>query len=179
MKLFEFLAQMREEKFPLRIDYRENIGCVDVEVEAFSERWVVSFDEDGFIDFVIYKELDAVDNENASLLESLFNRPQKAWLDAAKDLQIEFISPYAFIGSDGEEYQITGLLPQFGGKNGTLITSRKDSEEACFEASKLSGFQRSGLNPRYYDKYDREQVIETLQDWGWNSKDPKPEWYSV
>ncbi len=179
MKLFEFLAHMSEEKFPLRLNYREHIGCVDVEVEAFSERWIVSFDEDGFIDFVIYKDIDAVENEDVSLLASLFNRPQKAWLDAAKDLEIEFISPYAFIGSDGEKYQITGLLPQFGGSNGTLITSRKDSEEACFEASKLKGFHSTGLNPRYYDKYDREHVIAALKDWGWNSKAPKPEWYSV
>jgi len=177
MKLFDFLAQMSEEKFPLRIDYREHIGCVDVEVEAFSERWVVSFDEDGFVDFVIYKDIDAPDNENANLLESLFNRPQQAWINASKDLDIEFISPYVFVGSDGEKYQITGLLPQFGGKNGTLITSRKDDDEACFEASKLDGFQSTGLSPTYYDQYDRENVIETLRDWAWNSKEQKPEWY--
>lgn len=61
MKLFEFLAQMRKEKFPLRIDYREHIGCVDVEVETFSERWIFSFDEDGFVDFVIYKDINAPD----------------------------------------------------------------------------------------------------------------------
>ncbi|WP_445428663.1 hypothetical protein [Alishewanella sp. HL-SH05] len=179
MKLFDFLALMSEEKYPIRIEYREHMGCIDVEVDAFSERWVVSFDEGGFVDFLVYRDIDAPDNENVKLLSSLINRPQQSWLDAAEDLEILFISPYIFIGSDGQEYQITGLLPQFGGPNGTLITSRKDSEEACFETSKLKGFQGTGLNPSYYDKYDREHVIETLQDWGWNSKEPKPTWYSV
>ena len=60
MKFFEFLAQMREERFPLRIDYREHMGCVDVEVEAFSERWVVSFDEDGFV--TVVRDDDGPDN---------------------------------------------------------------------------------------------------------------------
>jgi len=45
MKFFEFLARIAEEKFPVRIDYREYNGCVDVEVDAFFERWVVSFGE--------------------------------------------------------------------------------------------------------------------------------------
>ncbi len=58
-----------------------------------------------------------------------------------------------------------------------MITSRKDDDEACFEANKLDGFQNTELNPTYYDKYDRENVIETLRDWAWNSKEPKPEWY--
>ena len=85
LKLFDFLAQMSEEKYPVRIDYREHMGCVDVEVDAFSERWIVSFDEDGFVDFVIYKDIDAPDNENVTLLESLFNRPQQACALSAWD----------------------------------------------------------------------------------------------
>ena len=107
----------------------------------------------------------------------MFNRSQRTWLKASKDLGVEFISPFVFAGSDGEEYQITGLLPQFGGQNGTLITSRKDDDEACFEASKLKGFQSTGLNPDSYDKYDRDNIIETLREWSWNSKEQKPEWY--
>jgi len=35
----------------------------------------------------------------------------------------------------------------------------------------------TGLNPRYYDKYERESFIETLSDWGWNGDESKkPDW---
>ncbi|WP_284174777.1 hypothetical protein [Vibrio vulnificus] len=93
MKLFEFLERVTKEKFPFQINYIEWSGCVDVDVNAFTERWIVSFDEDGFVDFRIFKDIGAPDNENAELLELLFNRPQQAWLDASKDLSIEFVYP--------------------------------------------------------------------------------------
>ncbi|HAS6022147.1 hypothetical protein ACNO65_21995 [Vibrio campbellii] len=177
MKLFEFLEKMTEERFPIRVNYIEWSGCIDVEVDAFSERWVVSFDEDGFVDFVILKDIDVPDGENAERLQLLFNRPQQAWFDASKDLGIEFISPFKFVGSDGKEYEVTGLLPQFGAENGTLIISRKDADESVFESEKLSGYYCSGLNPTVYDQYDSGRFIETLKDWGWTSRDPKPDWF--
>ncbi|ELU4011398.1 hypothetical protein QPB16_004331 [Vibrio vulnificus] len=176
MKLFEFLERMTEEMFPFQVNYIEWSGCIDVDVDAFSERWIVSFDEDGFVNFRILKDIDAPSNENAELLESLFNRPQRAWLDASKDLGIEFISPFKFVGTDGKEHKVTGLLPQFGSPYGTLIVSRKDDDESVFEAEKLVGYYYSGLNPTYYDKYDRSRFIETLNDWGWVSQNSKPDW---
>ncbi len=72
MKLFEFLERVTKEKFPFQINYIEWSGCVDVDVNAFTERWIVSFDEDGFVDFRIFKDIGAPDNENAELLELLF-----------------------------------------------------------------------------------------------------------
>ncbi|MCP3930935.1 MAG: hypothetical protein GY705_17760 [Bacteroidetes bacterium] len=176
MKLFEFIKRISKEKFPIRLEYKESLDCVDVEVDTFSEKWVVSFDENGFVDFTIYTDIDFPINENVESLETLFNRPETAWKDAASDLGIEFISPFKFTGSDGVKYELTGLLPQFGGKNGTPITSRKDKNQAVFEIEKVEGYYLSGLNPRYYDKYDRERFIDTLQEWGWTSKDPAPEW---
>ncbi|HFQ4994762.1 TPA: hypothetical protein ACGUUK_004551 [Vibrio vulnificus] len=176
MKLFEFLERITKEKFPFQINYIEWSGCVDVDVNAFTERWIVSFDENGFIDFRIFKDIGAPDNENAELLELLFNRPQQAWLDTSKDLSIEFVSPFKFMGSDGKEHEVTGLLPQFGSKYGTLIVSRKDDDESVFESTKLVGYYNSGLNPIYYDKYDRSRFIETLKDWGWVSEKSKPDW---
>jgi len=171
MKLFEFLERISQEKFPIRLEYNEN--WVNVEVNAFYERWVVSFDEEGFLDFVIYKDIDAPDNENADILEELFNRPENSWKDAASDLGIEFISPFKFIGTDNKEYEITGLLPQFGSINGALITYRKDDEEASLE-----GYHSSALNPVYYDRYNRKLFIETLKDWGWYANEDAPAWFS-
>lgn len=176
MKLFEFLEKMSHEKYPVKLNYVEWSGCIEVEVDAFSERWIVSFDNDGFVDFSILKEIDVPNGENELELNSLLNRPQQAWKDAAKDLDIEFISPFKFVGSDGLEYEVTGLLPQFGAEKGTIITSRKDTDEAIAEAEKLDGYYGSGLSPRYYDKYNRKAFIETLIDWGWRSTEEKPEW---
>ncbi|MCW4439924.1 hypothetical protein [Vibrio splendidus] len=176
MKLFDFLEQMTKEKFPFQVNYIEWSSCIDVEVNAFSERWIVSFDEDGFVDFSILQAIDVSDNENAERLKSLFSRPQQAWLDASKDLGIEFISPFKFLGTDDREYEVTGLLPQFGCQNGTLVTSRKDDDESVFESEKLVGYYSSGLNPASYDQYNRGRFIETLKDWGWISGDPEPEW---
>lgn len=118
MKLFEFLEKMSHEKYPVKLNYVEWSGCIEVEVDAFSERWIVSFDNDGFVDFSILKEIDVPNGENELELNSLLNRPQQAWKDAAKDLDIEFISPFKFVGSDGLEYEVTGLLPQFGAEKG-------------------------------------------------------------
>ncbi|OJI36689.1 hypothetical protein VVDAL7940_02144 [Vibrio vulnificus] len=42
MKLFEFLERITKEKFPFQINYIEWSGCVDVDVNAFTERWIVS-----------------------------------------------------------------------------------------------------------------------------------------
>ncbi|MBE3674166.1 hypothetical protein PPAR_a2292 [Pseudoalteromonas paragorgicola KMM 3548] len=89
---------------------------------------------------------------------------------------IEFVSPYIFTGSDGNEYQVTGLLPQFGSGKGVIITSRKDDEEAYLESTRLSDHFQTGLSPHYYDKYHRENFIETLKDWGWCSNLPAPKW---
>jgi hypothetical protein len=176
MKLFEFLERISQEKFPIRLEYNEK--WINVEVDAFYERWVVSFDDEGFLDFEIFKDIDAPDNENADILEELFNRPEKSWKDAASDLGIEFIHPFKFIGTDNKEYEITGLLPQFGSKNGALITSRKDDEEALLEAYKLEDYCRSALNPVHYDRYNRKLFIETLKDWGWYSNEVAPAWFN-
>ena len=175
MKLFEFLKFIEKEKYPIRLEYMDS-GWINVEVDAFTERWVVSFDEDGFMDFSVFSDSNAKDSENANRLQELFERSKNSWIEAAKDLEIEFISPFIFTGSDGAEYSITGLLPQFGSEKGVLITSRKDDEESCLESTKLTEYYQTGLSPYHYDKYERESFVETLKDWGWYSNAIAPKW---
>lgn len=98
----------------------------------------------------------------------LAGRPMaRAWLTASKDLGVRFFCPFSF-KRRGQEYVCTGLLPDFGGAQGALICSGSDpAPEDVFEAADEMGYYASGLNPRSYEKYDRDAFIRTLNDWGW------------
>lgn len=83
-------------------------------------------------------------------LKLLIDRPQKAWIQAAADLNIEFIAP------NGEEYEVPGLLPEFGTSKGVIITDRKVDDEVIYQIELSKEYYTSGLNPRYYDNYNRK-----------------------
>jgi hypothetical protein len=102
----------------------------------------------------------------------------RAWKQAAQDLGFEFVSPFAFVGNDGREYECSGLLKFFGNPNGTLICSRFDRDcDKFYEVINGLGFYSSALNPRYYEKYDRARFMETLRDWRWyGPEDRRPDW---
>lgn len=175
MNLFEFLDKISKEKFPFHLHYVEWSSTVEVHVDAFYERWVVSFNQNDFVNYTRLAETEA-NIENLGALSELFERPKKTWGRAAKDLGITFVTPYSF-SFNGNEYHVTGLLPDFGSGKGTLITSRKDLEEACLMASLTKQYNMSGLNPYHYDRYSRDHIIETLNDWGWCGKGKPPSWF--
>ena len=103
----------------------------------------------------------------------------QAWLEAARDLNIKVIHPFTFITPSGLNVETIGVyLPDFGSKNGTLLTCRFDSDEVMDLAEETFYFL-SGLNPYSYEPYDRELYIDTLNDWGWfGLKNDVPEWFS-
>lgn len=103
----------------------------------------------------------------------------EAWLDAARDLGIRVIHPVSFQTNDGVKVESVGaFLPDFGSKNGTLLTCRFDTDD-IIELEEDTDYYGSGLNPNCYEPYDREQYIETLNDWGWfGSPDDAPAWFS-
>jgi hypothetical protein len=174
MKLLEFLKRVSKEKFDIQIKYFDSTSSVEVQVDAIYEKWVVSFDESG--DFSSYMRYElATDAEDPDALFGLFDRPQKAWEEAARDLGIAFIGPYKF-SVNGDWYSVTGLLPDFGSEKGTLIMTRKDDDEAIHMAS-AAEYYTSYLSPYSYDRYDRDQFIETLTDWGWFGKGKPPAWF--
>lgn len=178
MKLFEFLKLVSSEKFPFTIEYEDWSGNIKVKVDTFSHFEEYHFDNDGVTEFVQFQmERDTEDNsEIVSKIADLSDRPKKAWIKAANDLGIRFIHPYTFKGMNGEEYEVTGLLPDFGTGKGVLITDRKTDEEAIVMADLTGDYVSSGLNPTYFDKYDRKTFTKTLSDWGWNGKEKEPEW---
>ncbi|RLB64085.1 MAG: hypothetical protein DRI90_05485 [Deltaproteobacteria bacterium] len=77
---------------------------------------------------------------------------------------------------EGAIHLCTGWLPDFGGRLGAVIHGRFDSDAAC-DAADAVGYYGSGLNPLYYEHYDRECFMETLNDWGWFGDDDPPDWF--
>ena len=179
MKLFEFLTMIDKEKFPFRLEYESWSGNIKVIVDTFCGIEEYCFDENGVTQFTEFQEKKCTEDTaeiNSRIIE-LKDRPERAWIEASKDLGVRFIHPYKFTGLNGKEYEVEGLLPDFGSGKGALITSRKSDDEAVIMADLTNDYFMSGLSPRYYDKYDREHIIETLSDWGWiGEKQNKPDW---
>jgi len=101
-----------------------------------------------------------------------------AWNAAAKDLGIQFISPFEIATPAGKEAYI-GLVPFFGRPYGTLIAA------AEFASGRLKvsdppdhpGYFCSFLADSY-ELYDRKLFVATLNDWGWYSEQTPPSWYT-
>jgi hypothetical protein len=100
----------------------------------------------------------------------------RAWRKAARDLAIRFDSPFA-IEHRGRLSWCAGFLPDFGSPLGTVIAGRETLDEV-FDAADEVGYYASGLSPHYYERYERDLFIETLNDWGWFA-DPAnaPSWF--
>jgi len=178
MKLFDFLKLLTTEKFPFKLEHVEWSNHVKVTVDTFSRIEIYEFDDSGITQYTELQEVTTTEDQNVmeQKLQELENRPSNAWIEAAADLQIKFVHPYKFIGVDGNEHVATGLLPDFGRGKGTLITSRKDADEVFIMADLSNDYRLSILNPVYYDQYDREQIINTLSDWGWIGRGERPDW---
>ena len=178
MKLFDFLKLLTKEKFPFRIEYVDWCENVKVTVDTFSNIEIYEFNENGIVAYSKLTETITTEDDNSisTKVQDLIKRPLRTWLRAAEDLQIRFIHPYKFVGIDNVEYEATGLLPDFGHNKGVLITSRKDADEVSIMAGLTNDYHLTGLSPVYYDNYDRENIIETLADWGWIGKTEKPNW---
>lgn len=178
MKLFDFLKLLSLEKFSFNIDYVEWSNEVKITVDTFVGIEIYTFDHKGITNHTAFEKQVSTGKRKAILqkLEALTDRSLKAWVEAAKDLNVTFIYPYTFIGIDNIEYQATGLLPEFGHGKGVLITSRKDNDDVFKMADLTNDYFLSALNPYHYDQYNREQIIETLSDWGWIGEGSPPDW---
>lgn len=100
-----------------------------------------------------------------------------AWRAAARDLGIRFASPHRLSPEGQPDIWCCGALPDFGGTNGTVILGRFSSSDDDNLAEERA-YYTSGLNPLYYELYEREQFEETLNDWGWFGCDSgAPPWF--
>ncbi|WP_113652194.1 hypothetical protein [Pedobacter namyangjuensis] len=99
----------------------------------------------------------------------------QAWKEASKDLEIQIETPF-LLKIDNKEIKYDLLIKSFGSKFGTLIITTDDMSD--FDKGEKFGFYCSALNPFHYNKYDKENYIETLTDWGYYGQpESKPKWY--
>jgi|CXWL01.1.fsa_nt_gi hypothetical protein len=171
-----FLKRLAEHRTEYWLEKCPVGDAIRVHTWAANERWEVDFWENGDIEAECFRSNPREKLTGEVVLDSLFGRMGKAWVEAARDLEIEFVRPFVLIGEGGREVRCAGLLPQFGGPKGTVIVSREDPDEAS-ELAEAQGYYTSGLNPRIYESYDREIFVETLSDWGWHgSEAQRPTW---
>ena len=172
-KLINFMTRLEKENVKYSLDKSSDNSSIRVHIFIEPEYWCIDFSEDDEVEVEIYEHKKYAGEED---LSALFDRMAKAWQEAATDLKLEFVSPYKFMDASGQQYTCTGLIKKIGSINGTLIISRKDAENV-FDAGQRMGYFTSGLNPRYYEKYNREKFIETLKEWGWFGEiNDKPDW---
>jgi hypothetical protein len=99
-----------------------------------------------------------------------------AWREAAADLGFQFTSPYTATAKDGQKFEALGLVHEFGGRIGTLISAEPSAD---LYPDVGEGYGVSYLSCRGYARYDRESWIEMLDDWGfWGEPTRAPAWYA-
>lgn len=91
---------------------------------------------------------------------------------AAADLGLDVVAPYELEG--GRQY--AALIRGFGGKQGTLVDWLGSGHPSTGCGDDLFV---SVLNPDAYVPYDRDLMVETLNDWGWQSDPARaPAWFT-
>jgi hypothetical protein len=101
-----------------------------------------------------------------------------AWREAATELGFQFTAPFIATASDGVKFEALGLVHQFGGRIGMLISvGGEPSADAMYPPG--DGYAESCLGRTGYTRYDRAFWIEMLNDWGfWGERSSAPSWYS-
>lgn len=103
----------------------------------------------------------------------------EVWREAARDLGFTFIAPFTL--SDGDDELVNaGLVAEFGSERGTLIIEGENSPERdrLMRVALERGYGYSCLSMGYWP-YNREGMIEVLNDWSWcGSSDKVPSWYT-
>ena len=109
-----------------------------------------------------------INQENEKIIQT--------WREASVDLKFDIEIPF-LLQTDKGMIKYILLIKSFGSENGTLIITTDDM--GVFGVAQKFGFYCSALNPCCYNKYDRENFIETLVDWGYfGLPENKPDWYT-
>jgi hypothetical protein len=100
-----------------------------------------------------------------------------AWKMAAADLGIRFTSPFVVTTADGGSHEHLGLVHQFGGRIGALISVLHEPSQKIPRPAG-DDYHWSILNP-HYGRYERQAFIGALDDLGFfGSEAERPSWYT-
>jgi hypothetical protein len=107
----------------------------------------------------------------------LEQRTIEHWQEAAHDLGFRFVAPFT-LDDAGQTLMYLGWLPQFGGGHGMLIITADslDAQQRLMDAARARDFAYSCMSASD-EPYDRDVIIDVLNDWGWSSSEPAPSWH--
>ncbi len=98
-----------------------------------------------------------------------------AWQTAARELHIEFVTPWHAVTPDARRQSYLGLIPGFGRSGGTAIR--------VFQIGELSDAHPLDDNPMVaalsdqFGHYEPWLFKTTLRKWGWaGPPEKKPDW---
>ena len=104
-----------------------------------------------------------------------FKKIIQAWKKASTDLNIKVETPFV-IRTETESIKFPMLIHDFGLEKGTIILDIEDYRDLS-DISGEHGYYCSCLGSGYA-QYDREEFIDTLEDWGYyGDSQQKPTWY--
>jgi len=98
----------------------------------------------------------------------------EAWRIATSpdEMGLAYASPFYFIDNRGLERRCTALIPHIGSPMGTLISTRYDPDpEGFIAAVRGLGYYAVTLHNDRFARYDREQFVRAIKDWGWYGPD--------
>jgi len=106
------------------------------------------------------------------------NRLIKIWQIAAKDLDLEIITPFILMLSSGVEIETEFLLKNFGASKGIIVINEYDKISSYVDDIVNEGYGFSVLDePFDNEQYSRDDYVEILSDWGWSGdENNKPSW---
>jgi hypothetical protein len=106
------------------------------------------------------------------------NRLVEMWQSAAKDLNLEIITPFILRLSSGIKIEAEFLVKNFGASKGMIVFKKYDQVATCVDEIVNEGYGFSVLDePGENEQYVRDYFIEILNDWGWSGdKSMKPSW---
>ena len=99
----------------------------------------------------------------------------QAWQEAAQNLGVEIVCPYALKLKSGEEVQADVLVKDFG----PMLVATEAAAETFRRLGDQIAAEGYGWSILCGDEltYDREHFIEILKDWGWTgAEDRRPPW---
>ena len=107
------------------------------------------------------------------------NSIASAWAEAARDLGIVLESPFTLTAPDGTECVYIARVHDFGGRKGTLLCLPNEWDVGGYdEVAEIHGYYCSGVYPESYRRYNREEFVAALNDWGWYGVEAPPSWYA-
>ena len=99
------------------------------------------------------------------------------WKMVSEDLEIDIVTPFEAVFSDGARFRAAALVKNFGPPRGMLIASDYDTLKPYVKKIIENGYGYSAQLGNSPEGYDRGTMLVILKDWGWSgAEDKRPSW---